>query len=150
LQTPQNSGKNHHESSKQSVAPAFAGAHRNYFEQPEIGGRSEVDKRIGKRNNTNNLVVFLPSTNTIYQELKMTRNDYLKKFASFPDVVTLNEFCAMLGGIGECTARKLLQKNRVEHFYIRCTYYIPKEKVVDYLLSDHYMKYRFKLKHGIK
>lgn len=80
----------------------------------------------------------------------MTRADYMKRFRTFPDVVTINEFRAMLGGIGETTARKLLRQNVVGHFYINCTYYIPKEKVIDYLLSPHYMAYRFKLKHGIR
>ena len=80
----------------------------------------------------------------------MTRQDYEKRFLTFPDVVTINEFRAMLGGIGECTARKLLRGNHVEHFYIRGTYYIPKVKVIDYLLSPYYMQYRFKLKHGIR
>ena len=79
----------------------------------------------------------------------MTRSDYEKRFHTFPDVVTINEFRAMLGGIGDCTARKLLRQNIILHYYIRCTYYIPKQNVIDYLLSDHYMKYRFKLKHGI-
>ena len=79
----------------------------------------------------------------------MTRSDYEKRFRTFPDVVTINEFRAMLGGIGDCTARKLLRQNIIPHYYIRCTYYIPKQNVIDYLLSDHYMKYRFKLKHGI-
>ena len=79
----------------------------------------------------------------------MTRSDYEKKFRSFPDVVTLNEFRPMLGGISECTARKLINQNHVKHFYIRCTFYIPKQYVIDYLLSDHFMKYRFKLKHKI-
>ena len=80
----------------------------------------------------------------------MTRQDYEKRFLTFPDVVTINEFRAMLGGIGECTARKLLRGNHVEHFYIRGTYYIPKVKIIDYLLSPHYMQYRFKLKHRIR
>ena len=60
----------------------------------------------------------------------MTRQDYEKRFLTFPDVVTINEFRAMLGGIGECTARKLLRGNHVEHFYIRGTYNIPKVKVI--------------------
>lgn len=29
----------------------------------------------------------------------MTRQDYEKRFLTFPDVVTINEFRAMLGGI---------------------------------------------------
>ncbi len=80
----------------------------------------------------------------------MTRSDYEKRFRTFPDVVTINEFRAMLGGIADSTARNLLKQNTIQHFYIRCTYYIPKQCVIDYLLSDHYMKYRFKLKRGIQ
>ena len=80
----------------------------------------------------------------------MTRSDYERKFRSFPDVVTMNEFRVMLGGIAESTARKLINQNHVKHFYIRCTFYIPKQCVIDYLLSDHYMQYRFKLRHWIK
>ena len=80
----------------------------------------------------------------------MTRSDYERKFRSFPDVVTMNEFRVMLGGIAESTARKLINQNHVKHFYIRCTFYIPKQCVIDHLLSDHYMQYRFKLRHWIK
>ena len=43
--------------------------------------------------------------------------------------------------------RKLLRSNRIEHFYINTTCFIPKEKVIDYLLSPHYAQYRLKLKH---
>ena len=51
-----------------------------------------------------------------------SRMHYEKLFASYPDVVTLPEFCNMLGGIGDSTARKLIRTNKVKHFYIRCTY----------------------------
>lgn len=46
--------------------------------------------------------------------------------------------------------RKLLRSNRIEHFYINTTCFIPKEKVIDYLLSPHYAQYRLKLKHWVK
>ena len=77
----------------------------------------------------------------------MTRKDYVKRFHKFPDLVTVNEFRVMLGGMGETTARKLLRQNIVEHLYVNGTYYIPKDKVIDYMLSPHYMKYRFNLKY---
>ena len=48
----------------------------------------------------------------------MRRIEYERLFAEYPDVVTLPVFCKMLGGIGDSTARKLLQANRVEHFII--------------------------------
>ena len=52
----------------------------------------------------------------------------------------------MLGGIGESTARKLIRTNKVKHFYIRCTYLIPKASVIDYVLSCDYLEYSKKLK----
>ena len=63
-----------------------------------------------------------------------------------PDLVKLIQFREMLGGIADSTARKLMRENRVKHYYIRTTYLIPKEWVIDYLLSTHYAKYRQKLK----
>ena len=75
-----------------------------------------------------------------------SRMHYEKLFAPYPDVVTVPEFCNMLGGIGDSTVRKLIRANKVKHFYIRCTYLIPKESVIDYVMSEHYANYRRKLK----
>ena len=75
-----------------------------------------------------------------------TRAHYEKLFASYPDVVTLPEFQTMLGGIGDSTARKIMRANKVKHFYIRCTYLIPKACVIDYVLSEDYAKYSKTLK----
>lgn len=74
------------------------------------------------------------------------REKYRERFSSYPDVVDLVQFRQMLGGIGESTARKLMREKRVKHYYIRTTYMIPKEWVIDYLLSTHYAIYRQKLK----
>lgn len=71
---------------------------------------------------------------------------YENYFASYPDVVSLNQFRKMLGGLGEVQARKLMQQNQVKHFFIRGTYLIPKASVIDYVLGTHYAKYRLKLK----
>lgn len=70
-------------------------------------------------------------------------------FRHYPDVVTLQQFCEMLGGIADCTARKLMQGAYVEHFVIKGTYYIPKDYVIDYVLSEHYAEYDKQLKHHI-
>ena len=78
--------------------------------------------------------------------MKGTRKHYERLFTSYPDVVTMAQFCTMLGGIGESTARKLLRDNRVQHYYIRRTYLIPKVWVIDYVLSDHYNEYKEVLK----
>lgn len=74
--------------------------------------------------------------------MKRNKNYYRELFADYPDVVTLLEFRKMLGGIADSTARKLMRENRVKHYYIQCTYYIPKAWVIDYVTSAHYQKYK--------
>ena len=74
------------------------------------------------------------------------RKFYENYFASYPDLVSLDQFRKMLGGLGEVQARKLMQQNHVKHFFVRSTYLIPKGKVIDYVLGTHYAKYRLKLK----
>ena len=73
---------------------------------------------------------------------------YEEAFKEYPDVVTLAQLCKMIR-IGDGTARKLMQQNLIPHFYIRTTYYIPKQNVIDYLLSEHYANYKYKLKDSI-
>ena len=80
----------------------------------------------------------------------MTRKELKILFSKYPDVVSLPELCAMMGGIGDSTARKLLRNGRIKSLMVRSTYYIPKKYVIDYLLSDHYKMYQQELKHGIK
>lgn len=71
---------------------------------------------------------------------------YRKKFKEYPDVVTLEQFREMLGGIGDGTARKLMRSKKVKHFYIRDTYMIPKEYVIEYVTGEHYEEYKYVLK----
>ena len=49
-------------------------------------------------------------------------------------------------GLGEVQARRLLQNKIVKSFKIRGEYHIPKQCVIDYVLSTHYAKYRQILK----
>lgn len=55
------------------------------------------------------------------------------KFSDFPDVVTVQEMCQMLGGINVKTGRRLLQENQIQHFKIGRIYYIPKAHIMSYL-----------------
>ena len=71
---------------------------------------------------------------------------YREKFIDYPDVVTLEQFKEMLGGIGDSTARKLMRAKKVRHFYIRDTYMIPKEYVIEYVTGEHYAEYKYALK----
>jgi len=76
----------------------------------------------------------------------MDKKYYISLFESYPDVVDLEQFREMLGGIADSTARKLIRENRVKHYNIRNTYLIPKDWVVEYVLSKHYASYKRKLK----
>jgi excisionase family DNA binding protein len=76
----------------------------------------------------------------------MDKKYYINLFESYPDVVDLEQFREMLGGIADSTARKLIHENRVKHYNIRNTYLIPKDWVVEYVLSKHYASYKRKLK----
>ena len=78
--------------------------------------------------------------------MEKSRAYYEKMFFTYPNVVTIVQFCEMLGGIGDGTARKLLRSNKVHHYYIRTTYHIPKASIIEYVTSDHYSKYKKKLK----
>ena len=50
-----------------------------------------------------------------------TRAHYEKLFAAYPDVVTLPEFQAMLGGIGDSTARKIMRANMIGRIRLSVT-----------------------------
>ena len=79
----------------------------------------------------------------------LKREDYELLFEDYPDVLTVQELRKMMCGVGESTARHLLQTGHIEHFVIRCTYYIPKICAIDYLMSLHYRRYSKTLKHQI-
>ena len=76
----------------------------------------------------------------------ITKERLYQIYRNYPDVVTLQQLCEMLGGIADSTARKLLRGDHIEHFVIMGTYYIPKKYVIDYVLSEHYAHYRKLLK----
>ncbi len=56
----------------------------------------------------------------------MTKRELKKLFRDYPDLVRLPELCAMMGGIGDSTARKLLREGHIRSIMVRSTYYIPK------------------------
>lgn len=74
-------------------------------------------------------------------ETIITKDRLDQLYRYYPDVVSLQQMCEMLGGIADSTARKLLRGDHVEHFVIAGTYYIPKKCVIDYVLGEHYAHY---------
>ena len=75
-----------------------------------------------------------------------SRKFYETYWKHYEDMVNFEKFREMLGGIGDVKAIRLLQKKTVKSFKIRGEYLIPKECVIDYVLSPHYADYRRILK----
>lgn len=78
--------------------------------------------------------------------MSRTRRHYEKKFSDYPDVVDLQTFRQMMGGIGDSFARLLLHENRIKHTFIKPRYWIFKKSVIDYLLSEDYANRHLKVR----
>ncbi|MBR1812107.1 MAG: hypothetical protein IJ766_10765 [Clostridia bacterium] len=86
-------------SKKEFVALAFAGGRsKNTF-----FGTSEVDKREVK---AELIICALTKFKTERRLIEMARKKLEQRFRRYPDVVTIPEFCQMLGGIGDGTASR--------------------------------------------
>lgn len=80
-------------------------------------------------------------------EINEKRQHYETLFASYPDVVDTEVVRKMLGGIGICTVWKLIRAGHLKHFhYLEQKFLIPKEWLIDYVLSDHYANFKHSLK----
>lgn len=56
-------------------------------------------------------------------------------FSEYPDVVSMDQMCVMLGGIGKKTAYGLLQNGSIRHIKVGRSFKIPKISVIEYLLG---------------
>ena len=75
------------------------------------------------------------------------REYYEKLFKSYPDVVTFDTFRTMLGGVSQSFTRRILQEGILKSFMLdNKVYMIPKEYVIDYVVSPAYQSYKHKLK----
>ena len=74
------------------------------------------------------------------------RKYYNKKFAACPDVVDLKTFRNLLGGIGDTFARQLIHENRVQSIFVKPSYWISKESIIDYILSDDYASRKLRVR----
>ena len=61
------------------------------------------------------------------------RDAYRLVFRDYPDVVTIEQMCQMLGGIGKKTGYRLLREKKIEAFKIGKSYKIPKIQIISYL-----------------
>lgn len=92
-------------------------------------------------------IAALPLTNKSKEQNTMKDRKYYEElFTDYPDLLTLEQFREMLGGMSDNIARKLMRENAVKHFYIRYTYFIPKCCAIDYALSEEYAELKKTLK----
>lgn len=71
---------------------------------------------------------------------------YEKKFSKYPDVVDILTFRKMLGGIGDTFARRLVRENKVKYTFIKPHYWVYKQSIIDYVLSEDYASRRLKVR----
>lgn len=78
-----------------------------------------------------------------------SRSYHIRKYTSFPDLVTIDQARTMLGWVGMNTVYKLVRSKRLFACYIRGTYLIPKSCLIDFIFSDHYQKLKDTLSHQV-
>ncbi len=61
------------------------------------------------------------------------QDNYKLLFTDYPDVVTAEQMCQMLGGISIKTGYKLLKSGKVKSLVIGRQYRIPKIYILEYL-----------------
>lgn len=67
-------------------------------------------------------------------EIGLSKRDaYRLFFRDYPDVVSIEQMCQMLGGIGKKTGYRLLKEKKIEAFKIGKSYKIPKIQIISYL-----------------
>ena len=79
-------------------------------------------------------------------EMKDIRNKYRRQFKQYPDLVSVSMFREMLGGIGDSFARRLIREQKVKAIFIKPHYWIPKESVIDYVLSEDYASRKLRVR----
>ncbi len=70
------------------------------------------------------------------------RTYYEIKFRNYPDIVKKKDLLVMLDNIDGRTATKLFKENYIFHFRVGRYIYIPKESIIDFLVSDAYIQFR--------
>lgn len=58
---------------------------------------------------------------------------YKIMFRDYPDVVTIEQMCEMLGGISTKTGYRLLKDGKIKSFVVGRRYRIPKLYIFEYL-----------------
>lgn len=71
-------------------------------------------------------------------DLLAMRQFYEKELASLPDVMTIKQVSAFTG-YGKTSVERWCSKQYLENFYIKRRFYIPKEYLIDFIMSWHFI-----------
>ncbi len=63
------------------------------------------------------------------------RNEYLRMFRKYPDLLRIEELCEALGGISTKTGYKLLQERRINSLKVGREYRVTKVDLINYLMK---------------
>ena len=72
------------------------------------------------------------------QDLLVMRQFYENELASWPDVMTIKQVSAFTG-YGKTSVERWCSKQYLKNFYIKSRFYIPKEYLIDFLASRHFI-----------
>lgn len=62
---------------------------------------------------------------------------YKAIFRKYPDVVSVEQMCEMLGGISKKTGYRLLKEKRIDCIVIGRIYKVPKLRILEYMNLIH-------------
>jgi excisionase family DNA binding protein len=61
---------------------------------------------------------------------------YRAIFKKYPDVVSVEQMCQILGDISKKTGYRLLKEKRIDYFVIGKVYKIPKINIIQYMSEN--------------
>ena len=68
------------------------------------------------------------------------RTIFEKSLSDYPDLLTLADLQVVLGGVCDKTVRDIVRRGEIKYFKDGAQYKIPKECVIDYMLTDNCKK----------
>lgn len=63
------------------------------------------------------------------------KEQYLKMFANYPDIIDIEEMRNMLAGISRTLAYGLIKENEIKAMKIGRQYKIPKANIISYIIN---------------
>ncbi|MBQ6902164.1 MAG: helix-turn-helix domain-containing protein [Oscillospiraceae bacterium] len=66
---------------------------------------------------------------------KQRRNEYIKMFRKYPELLRIEQLCEALGGVSIKTGYKLLQEKKIDSLKVGREYRVTKVDLINYLMK---------------